>query len=45
MARGVMRLPCETFGLFSILSGYFFALGRFAFGFGAAVDFGMDEAE
>ena len=26
MACGVMRLPAETFGLFSIFSGYFLAL-------------------
>ena len=30
MALGVMRLPFVTFGLFSILSGYFFALFGFA---------------
>lgn len=45
MARGVIRLPWLTFGLLRTLSGYFFALGRFALGFGSAVDFGMDEAE
>ena len=31
MARGVMRLPLVTFGLFSIFSGYFLALGDFGF--------------
>jgi hypothetical protein len=30
MAFGVMRRPRVTFGLFSILSGYFFALFGFA---------------
>jgi hypothetical protein len=30
MAFGVMRLPFVTFGLFSIFSGYFFALFGFA---------------
>jgi len=52
MARGVMRLPRVTFGLFSILSGYFLALGDFGFDtstlavvFGAVVDFSVDEGE
>jgi hypothetical protein len=52
MARGVMRLPLETFGVLRIFSGYFRALGDFGFDaaafavvFGAGVDFGVDEAE
>ena len=47
-----MRFPFVTFGLFSIFSGYFLALGKFGFDaatlamvFGAVVDFAVDEGE
>ena len=42
MAFGVMRLPFVTFGLFSIFSGYFFALFGFAVDalMGCGEDFG-----
>lgn len=52
MARGVMRLPRVTFGLFSCFSGNGFALfnfgldaAAFAVVFGAVVDFSVDEGE
>jgi len=39
MARGVIRRPVETFGLFSIFSGYFLALGLML---GAIVEDALD---
>ena len=39
MACGVMRLPAETFGLFSIFSGYFLALSLML---GAGVEDALD---
>ena len=42
MACGVMRLPAETFGLFSIFSGYFFALSLML---GAGVEDAFDGEE
>jgi hypothetical protein len=52
MARGVMRFPFVTFGLFSNFVGYCLALGdlcfdaaAFAVVFGAVVDFSVDKGE
>jgi len=52
MAFGLILRPFVTFGLFSIFSGYFVALGdfcldaaAFAVVFGAGVEFFVDEAE
>lgn len=52
MARGVMRLPRVTFGLFSCFSGNGLALGNFgldaaafAVVFGAGVEFFVDKPE
>ena len=42
MACGVMRLPAETFGLFSIFSGYFLALSLML---GAGVEDAFDGKE
>ena len=42
MAFGVMRRPDETFGLFSIFSGYFFALSLML---GAGVEDSFDGEE
>lgn len=52
MARGVMRLPLLTLGVFSIFSGYFRALGNFGFDaaafpvlVGSFVELDFDEEE
>jgi hypothetical protein len=54
IAFGLMRLPADTFGVLSSFSGYLLGLfafvlgalfGGFALGFGAAVDFAVEESE
>ena len=42
MAFGVIRRPADTFGLFSIFSGYFLALSLM---FGAGVEDALDGKE